>query len=55
MLRLLRERVRTPEELVSKGVLSEGAVKLIGSEVIGFLTGKTKLSLDGLRVRIQRD
>ncbi len=51
-LALLRSKQERSEELVEKGILSEGAARLIGNEVIAFLKGERALSVEKGRIRI---
>jgi ribonuclease D len=46
LLPLLRSRASTPEELVSAGLLSSSAAKLVGAELLAFLRGEVVLGVD---------
>lgn len=52
LLPLLRQKVASPDDLVKQGLLSSGAAKLIGAEIVAMLQGKRALSVDGRKVRI---
>jgi ribonuclease D len=48
LLPLLRSKAKTVEDLIQQDLLSEGAVRLIGREVIAFLKGECALSVVSL-------
>lgn len=52
LMPLLRQKFETPEDLVQQGLLSPGAAKLIGGEIIAILRGRRALSVDGRKVKI---
>lgn len=49
---LLRAKVEKPEDLVKSGVLSPDAAKLIGNELIRFLSGKRALAVKGTQIEV---
>lgn len=51
-LPLLRSEAKSPEDLVTKGILDETAARLIGGDVLAFLSGKRALSLQQGHVKI---
>jgi hypothetical protein len=53
MLKLLRAKPASKEELVATGVMSPQAVELVGSELVEFLHGRIALSIDVDRVLIK--
>jgi ribonuclease D len=52
LLPLLRSKAERKEQFVEQGLLTEGAARLIGDEIVAFLQGRRALSIDGTRVRI---
>lgn len=49
---LLRAQINTQEDLVRSGVLSADAAKLIGDELIRFLSGKRALAVKGTQIEV---
>jgi ribonuclease D len=49
---LLRANIQTQDDLVKTGVLSKDAARLIGDELIAFLTGKRGLSIKGSKIEV---
>lgn len=52
LLPLLRAQAKTPQEFIDKEILSPGAARLVGQEIIDFLSGKRVLSVEGTRVSV---
>ncbi len=52
LLPLLRSKARDGADLAREGLLSEGAARLIGDEVVAFLRGRRALSVNGTQVKI---
>lgn len=49
LLPLLRSGAKLPQDLVDKGILSEGAARLVGAEILAMLSGQRALSVQGGR------
>ncbi len=54
ILRLLRSEIRTVEDLISENYLAPTAAKLVGRQLLEFLSGKTGLSIAEKSVKIQQ-
>src|SRR5690606_36227059 len=52
MLPVLRSRATTVDELVAEGLISRGAARLIGEEMLDFLRGKRAISLVDRKVNV---
>ncbi len=50
LLQLLRSKITDTAELVSQGILTQGACDLVGQPLIDLLTGKRSISLQGCNV-----
>lgn len=52
LLPLLREKVESPDEWVTKKLLSAEAARLIGTELLALLKGNRALSIEGRKIKI---
>ncbi len=52
LLPLLRTKAQTAEDLAREGLLTEGAARLAGEEILALLRGRRALSVDGSRIKI---
>lgn len=54
LLPLLRSKASSPEQLIERKLLSEGAAKLVGEELIALMQGRRALSVRGSKIDIVR-
>ncbi len=52
LLKLIRLKPKTPEDMVKSGVLGERVAELIGKDIVQFLLGSKALSVNGSRIKI---
>jgi ribonuclease D len=52
LLPLLRAGVKSRDDLVTHGILTDSASGLVGDEIVAFLQGRRALSVDGRKVKI---